>query len=268
MSVSHVRDKAIAERRRTHPPARTRAARRGSSAPPARRRPDAMAGTARSRSASGMTITGEFEPSSMQSFLMPAVLVIRRPVSTPPVNVTSRTRGSATRASPSSSPRPVTTLSLPGGRPASIEVVRKAQRRERRGCAGLQHHRVAGGQRRAGLVAGHRQRIVERRDGADDADREAEVVADPVLGPDPAVEGQRLAREPPALLGREAQQCDASGRLAARFPDRLAAFEGDGPGVALEVRLEPRGGAHQHVIARVGGPRVPGRAARPRARHR
>ena len=55
----------------------------------------------------------------MQSFLMPAAVVMRRPVSTPPVNVTRRTRGSATRASPSSSPRPVTTFSRPGGSPDS-----------------------------------------------------------------------------------------------------------------------------------------------------
>ncbi len=46
--------------------------------------PDAMASTAESRSASGMTITGEFEPSSIDSFLRPAVREMCSPVLTPP----------------------------------------------------------------------------------------------------------------------------------------------------------------------------------------
>ena len=45
--------------------------------------------------------------------------MIRRPVEVCPVNATRRTPGWATRASPVSGP-PVTTLSTPGGRPASV----------------------------------------------------------------------------------------------------------------------------------------------------
>ncbi len=44
--------------------------------------------------------------------------MIRRPVPVWPVNATRRTSGCATSASPVSGP-PVTTLSTPGGRPAS-----------------------------------------------------------------------------------------------------------------------------------------------------
>ena len=191
----------------------------------------------------------------MQSFLMPAVLVIRRPVSTPPVKVTRRTRGSATRASPSSSPRPVTTFSLPGRKSRVHQVACEAQRGERRRRAGLQHHGVPARQRRPDLVAGHRERVVERRDRPDHADREPEVIAHPVFGTGPAVEGQRLAGEPPPLLRRQAKQRDAPDRLTARFADRLAPFEGNRARVALDVRFDARRRARQRLVAGMGGPR-------------
>ena len=72
-----------------------------------------------SMSASGMTIRGELEPSSMVTFLSPAVLQMCSPTSRLPVNVTLRTRGSATSASPIWLPEPVTHCTASDGTPAS-----------------------------------------------------------------------------------------------------------------------------------------------------
>ena len=48
-----------------------------------------------------------------------AIAMIARPVGTEPVKVIPRTSGWRTRGAPASSPKPVTTLSTPGGMPAS-----------------------------------------------------------------------------------------------------------------------------------------------------
>ena len=66
----------------------------------------------------------------------------------------------------------MTTLSRPAGRPAPERSCarRSADKRRRRGR--LDHHRVAGRERRPHFVRGYRQRIIERRDRRDDADRE------------------------------------------------------------------------------------------------
>ncbi len=144
----------------------------------------------------------------------------------------------------------------PAGRKSRVhQVACEAQRGERRRRAGLQHHGVPARERRPDLVAGHRERVVERRDRPDHADREPEVIAHAVFGTDPAVEGQRLAREPPPLLRRQAKQRDAPDRLTARFADRLAPFEGNRARVALDVRFDARRRARQHVVAGMGRPR-------------
>ena len=78
-----------------------------------------------------------------------------------------RRRGSAS-ALPASSPKPGTTLSTPGGRPASEREFGQADRRQRRLLGGLEHHRVAGEQRRPDLPAADDQRVVPRHDRSDD----------------------------------------------------------------------------------------------------
>src|SRR6266446_5956651 len=75
-----------------------------------------------SRSASGITTTGEFEPSSIVTRLMPAVLQMRSPTSRLPVKVIFLTRRSATSRSPISPPEPVSVLSPSGGSPASSRI--------------------------------------------------------------------------------------------------------------------------------------------------
>jgi hypothetical protein len=43
-----------------------------------------------------------------------------RPTATDPVNDTARTSGEATTAAPAAGPRPITTLTTPGGSPAAV----------------------------------------------------------------------------------------------------------------------------------------------------
>ena len=74
-------------------------------------------------------------------------------------------------AGPTSPPGPVTTLTTPGGRPASSASSREAERRQGRERRRLQHARVAAGERRTELPRGDEQREVPRHDEPDDADR-------------------------------------------------------------------------------------------------
>ncbi len=73
---------------------------------------------AASRSASGKTMLGDLPPSSNVSGFSASAeaLVMARPVSVEPVRLTLPTPRWRTRASPTSSPRPLTMLSTPGGK--------------------------------------------------------------------------------------------------------------------------------------------------------
>ena len=113
--------------------------------------PAATAAAATSRSVSGRITTGHDAPSSSDSFLTPAVRVIRSPTALDPVN-RPRTRGSATSASPDHTARPGHHREHAVGSPASTKT-RPAPARERASAArGLEDHRVAGGQRGRDLV--------------------------------------------------------------------------------------------------------------------
>src|SRR5262245_36552427 len=77
--------------------------------------------TAKSRSASANTSSGDLPPSSRDTGVScaPAAAAIMRPVAAEPVNATLARSGCATSAAPASVPRPWTTLKAPSGRPAS-----------------------------------------------------------------------------------------------------------------------------------------------------
>ncbi len=62
------------------------------------------ASSARERSASSNTSTGDLPPSSRDSFFRPAVCEMCVPVAVPPVKETVRTSGCLTRASPAVRP--------------------------------------------------------------------------------------------------------------------------------------------------------------------
>ena len=68
----------------------------------------------------GSTTTGHDER-VQDSFLIPVICVMRRPVAVDPVKETLRTRGSLISASPRLPPGPVRTDSTPSGSPASVK---------------------------------------------------------------------------------------------------------------------------------------------------
>ena len=72
-----------------------------------------------SMSASAVTITGVALPSSRLTFFFGARSFSAQPTPPEPVKVIALTRSSSTRTSPISADGPTTTLSQPGGRPAS-----------------------------------------------------------------------------------------------------------------------------------------------------
>ena len=73
--------------------------------------------TALSMSPSSQTISGSLPPSSMVSFLIPAMLVSLRPTSVLPVNVTMSIFRLETSSFPISPDLPVTTPIMSGGMP-------------------------------------------------------------------------------------------------------------------------------------------------------
>ena len=96
------------------------------------------------------------------------------------------------------------------------------QRRQRRHLRRLQHHRVAGHQRRADLPHRHHQRIVPRRDRADDADR----VAADHRGEARQVFRRGACRDDARRAGEEAQAIDDRRHLVVLHRvDRLAAVQ-------------------------------------------
>ena len=86
--------------------------------------PAYAASTARSRSASAITIIGLCPPSSSCTRFPVFVASSRTewPVATDPVNEIARTRGSRTRAAPTVEPRPVRMFSTPPGSSASANA--------------------------------------------------------------------------------------------------------------------------------------------------
>ena len=86
-----------------------------------------------------------------------------------PVSEIIATSGCDTSGAPTVLPRPQMMFTTPGGN-SSAQMVAELERGERRLLGGLEHHGVAGGQRRAQLPGGHHQWIVPRRDGGDHAD--------------------------------------------------------------------------------------------------
>src|SRR3989442_191348 len=86
--------------------------------------PKSAPSTAGSKSASAKKMFGDLPPSSSVTFfnVAAAARMIVLPTSALPVNAILSTSGCATIAAPAVSPTPVTTLTTPGGRPASAEL--------------------------------------------------------------------------------------------------------------------------------------------------
>ena len=86
--------------------------------------PNAAPRAAVSIGVSSKTRTGDFPPSSRVALAKRRAVAseIARPTSVPPVKTTFFTRGCSVSAAPAVAPRPLTTLSTPGGMPASAAM--------------------------------------------------------------------------------------------------------------------------------------------------
>ena len=138
-----------------------------------------------------------------------------------------------TSRSPTGTPSPVTTFSTPAG---STSAASSAKRSSESGvCSdGFSTCVLPGRERGRELPDGHHQRVVPRRDPADDAERLAadhRRVAAHVLA-------RALPLEQPRRAGEEAQVVDADRHLVARVGERLADVRRLDPGELLGVVLE------------------------------
>ena len=165
-SPRRARPAATATRRRP-PGGRSRGSPRCSAGRSCRTPTRGSPSTARSRSASSMTMIAFLPPSSRWTCLRwsAAAFVTATPVSREPVNVITGDVGMARRArSPPPRPAPWTRLTTPGGRPASDEQLDEALGEQRRVLGRLQHDRVAADERGRELPGRDRDREVPRRD--------------------------------------------------------------------------------------------------------
>ncbi len=113
-------------------------------------------------------------PSSIEtlSTFSAAWAISLRPTSVEPVKLSLRRRGSAMiGAETELDDEPVITLRTPGRKAALLEDLREREHRQRRLLGRLDHHRAAGGDRRADLAGAHRVREVPRGDEEAGADR-------------------------------------------------------------------------------------------------
>ena len=124
-----------------------------------------------SGSMSGNAISGFLPPSSSVTCLMPlsaAARWIARPVGTEPVKATRLTFGCRAMASPVGRPVPVTMLTTPAGKHLAADFA-EHRGRQRARLRRLEHHAIAGHQRRGQRVGGELDRMVERDDAPDRA---------------------------------------------------------------------------------------------------
>ncbi len=126
--------------------------------------------------------SGDLPPSSSVTGIRfcAAYCMISRPVSVSPVKAILAMRGLDASGLPASPPEPLTMLSTPGGQQVADQLGQH-QDRPRRRLSRLEHHAVAGGERRRELPRRHQEREVPRDDLADDAERLVEVVGDGVV---------------------------------------------------------------------------------------
>ena len=125
---------------------------------------------------------GDLPPSSSVTGMRfsDAYCMIRRPVVVSPVKAILAMRLLCASGLPASTPKPLTTLSTPGGSRSAISSI-EHQDAERGLLGGLQHHAVAGGERGRELPDRHQQREVPGNDLPDDAERLMEMIGDGVV---------------------------------------------------------------------------------------
>ena len=218
------------------------------------------AGMAFSNGASSSTTNADLPPSSRHTFLMPspATAATRLPGASEPVKLTMSMPGCAEIASPTTRPCPTRrSARRPAGR-SRARPRRAMNALSGASSAGFKHHGAAGRQRRGDLADDLMQRVVPRRDAADDADRllHDQRVAELLL--EAGVRG-RTSRWPrasrpgtrPALWWRSRGRC----RLRGRWPWAIVGHARLHRGAEL---LEPRRRAPRRWCA----PHAPSKARR------
>ena len=219
--------------------------------------------TALSMSASAKTMLGDLPPSSSVTrfSVSAAPRMISLPTAVEPVNAILSIPGCWTIALPVSGP-PVTMLTTPAGKPASIASSPETQSGERSLLGGLQHDGVAAGERRAQFPRREQQREIPRDDQPDDADRLAQRVGEGRLE---GVDGLAVNLGRPARV--VAQDVDHHRHIdVARFEDRLAVVERLEFGEFVDVLLDQIGKLPDQASALAGRHLAPW-AALGRQRH-
>ena len=198
--------------------------------------------------------SADLPPSSSETgiILSAAMWAMCLPVVVPPVKDTRLTSGCLVIASPITEPLPGSTLTMPLRHAGLFADARQFERHQRRDLGRLDHHRVAGGQRRRQLLRFARDRRVPRRDRRDHAHRLVHAHRD-----------EGAARRRDAFfqrLQRGGEELEGAGRArdqVARLADRLAVVQA----LLLRQRLRaargsaaPRGAAPRRARAAASAP--------------
>ena len=120
-----------------------------------------------------------------------------------------------------------------GRKPGLMQRFAQHQGAERRFGIRLDNDGVAAGNGRANLVRHQVQRVIERGNGADDADGFAEIVSQAIFAARHLVEGDGFAVDAAGFFGADADGFDAAGHFFARFADGFDALLGDGARVSF-----------------------------------
>ena len=207
--------------------------------PAARNAPAYAASTARPRSASAMTTSGFWPPSSSCTRLPAAVAAsrTRRPTATEPVKEIARTSGLVEQLGTGLGAATDHHVQHAGGQPGVHQAPGEVDRAHGRLLGGLEHHRVARGERGRQLPRRYRHREVPWRDEPDDADRPAQrghlargerlavdlAAREPRRPPRSTAASSPAARPrrgPPAAACPSRASCRARSRPRARAPAR------------------------------------------------
>ena len=186
----------------------------------------------------------DLPPSSSETLVIPAAApcMIEVPTSVEPVNEILRMRGWWISASPTTEPRPGTTLKTPAGSPASVAM--SARARAERGVtpAGLATTELPMARAGATFQDEDQHREVPRDDQPAHADRLAERQQGAV-----GVAGDRLTVDLVDGACVEVEGGGDSADLAAGGRDRLAAVAGLELGELFEIAPDEVGDPAQHI---------------------
>ena len=195
------------------------------------------AAAAAARSASAKTTLADLPPSSRVTRLMvpAAPAMMPRPTSVEPVKAILATCGCSTRRRPTTRPGPASTLTTPGGMPASSARSLEGQGGQRRQPGRLEDHGVAGGQGGGELPGGDGEGEVPGHDQPHHPERLPEGQVDPA--------GHRdgVAEQPLGRAGVVGEGVDHHAQLAPGVADRLAGVAHLQLGQALPLGVEAFG---------------------------